>query len=91
MQARQDILAFVSHDLKNSLMSLFLNVEMLTRSAPRDERRRGWKQLDRIHRGVTQMQRMIEDLLDVGSIESGRLASKRGSTRSATFFKTPSS
>ena len=74
VQARQDILAFVSHDLKNSLMSLFLNVEMLTRSAPRDERRRGWKQLDRIRRGVTQMQRMIEDLLDVGSIESGRLA-----------------
>ena len=74
VQARQDILAFVSHDLKNSLMSLFLNVEMLTRSAPRDERRRGWKQLERIRRGVTQMQRMIEDLLDVGSIESGRLA-----------------
>ena len=71
VQARQDILAFVSHDLKNSLMSLFLNVEMLTRSAPRDERRRGWKQLERIRRGVTQMQRMIEDLLDVGSIESG--------------------
>jgi signal transduction histidine kinase len=74
VQARQDILAFVSHDLKNSLMSLFLNVEMLTRSAPHDERRRGWKQLERIRRGITQMQRMIEDLLDVGSIESGRLA-----------------
>src|SRR5450631_571785 len=74
VRARQDILAFVSHDLKNSLMSLFLNVEMLTRSAPPEERRRGWKQLERIRRGVTQMQRMIEDLLDVGSIESGRLA-----------------
>lgn len=74
VQARQDILAFVSHDLKNSLMSLFLNVEMLLRSSPRDERRRGWKQLDRIRRGIHQMRRMIEDLLDVGSIESGRLA-----------------
>lgn len=74
VQARQDILAFVSHDLKNSLMSLFLNVEMLLRNAPRDERRRGWKQLDRIRRGIYQMRRMIEDLLDVGSIESGRLA-----------------
>jgi signal transduction histidine kinase len=74
VRARQDILSFVSHDLKNSLMSLFLNVEMLTRSAPHYERRRGWKQLERIHRGVTQMQRMINDLLDVGSIESGRLA-----------------
>jgi signal transduction histidine kinase len=74
VQARQDILAFVSHDLKNSLMSLFLNVEMLMRSAPLDERRSGWKQLDRIRRGTTQMRRMIDDLLDVGSIESGRLA-----------------
>lgn len=74
VRARQDILAFVSHDLKNSLMSLFLNVEMLLRRSPRDERRRGWKQLDRIRRGIHQMRRMIEDLLDVGSIESGRLA-----------------
>ncbi|HVV53001.1 MAG TPA: HAMP domain-containing sensor histidine kinase [Polyangia bacterium] len=74
VQARQDILAFVSHDLKNSLMSLFLNVEMLLRNAPPDERRSGWKQLDRIRRGVKQMRRMIEDLLDAGSIESGRLA-----------------
>ncbi len=72
--ARQDILAFVSHDLKNSLMSLFLNVEMLHRNAPQDERRHGWKQLDRIRRGIFQMRRMIEDLLDVGSIDSGRLA-----------------
>jgi signal transduction histidine kinase len=72
--AREDILAFVSHDLKNSLMSLFLNVEMLHRNAPQDERRHGWKQLDRIRRGIFQMRRMIEDLLDVGSIDSGRLA-----------------
>jgi signal transduction histidine kinase len=72
--AREDILAFVSHDLKNSLMSLFLNVEMLHRNAPPDERRNGSKQLDRIRRGILQMRRMIEDLLDVGSIDSGRLA-----------------
>ena len=72
--AREDILAFVSHDLKNSLMSLFLNVEMLHRNAPPDERRNGGKQLDRIRRGILQMRRMIEDLLDVGSIDSGRLA-----------------
>jgi signal transduction histidine kinase len=72
--AREDILAFVSHDLKNSLMSLFLNVEMLHRNAPADDRRHGWKQLERIRRGILQMRRMIEDLLDVGSIDSGRLA-----------------
>ena len=74
VQARQDVLAFVSHELRNSLTGIFLNVEILVKSVPPEEGGRGWKSVDRIRRGTHQMRRMIEDLLDVTSIESGRLA-----------------
>ncbi len=74
IKAREQILAFVSHDLKNPLMGILLSVELLLGSAPSGERRRGWDQLDRIRRGVQQMRHMVEDLLDAGSIDAGRLS-----------------
>ncbi len=74
VRAREQVLSFVSHDLKNPLMGILLSVDMLLNSAPADERRRGWKQLERIRRGVQQMRHMVEDLLDVASIDAGRLA-----------------
>ncbi|MES1210202.1 MAG: HAMP domain-containing sensor histidine kinase, partial [Pseudomonadota bacterium] len=43
-----------------------------------NERRRGWKQLDRIRRGVQQMRHMVEDLLDISSIDAGRLSMEMG-------------
>lgn len=77
IRGRQDMLSFVSHDLKNPLMALLLTTEMLlrhTRSDGESERRRGWHQLERIRQGITQMRRMIEDLLDLSSIEAGKLS-----------------
>ena len=74
VRAREQVLSFVSHDLKNPLMGILLSVDMLLNGAPQQERRRGWKQLERIRRGVQQMRHMVEDLLDVASIDAGRLA-----------------
>jgi signal transduction histidine kinase len=71
--ARQDVLSFVSHDLKNPLMGVMLSVETMLRAAPQHDRRRSGAQLERIMRGAQQMRRMIEDLLDVTTLESGRL------------------
>ena len=68
---RDDLLAFVSHDLRNPLTGVFLTTETLLRSTPPTERRRGWVHLDRILRGVQQVRRMVDDLLDVSSIDSG--------------------
>jgi len=73
IRAREDLLSFVSHDLRNPLMGIQLTTEMLVRSARGEERRKGWKQLERIRRGVVQMRRMIDDLLDLASLESGTL------------------
>jgi signal transduction histidine kinase len=71
--ARQDVLSFVSHDLKNPLMGIMLSVETILRAAPPEDRRRSASQLHRVMRGAQQMRRMIEDLLDMTMLESGRL------------------
>jgi len=74
ISAREDVLSFVSHDLRNPLMGIQLTTEMILRSPPEGgERRKGWRQLERIRGGVRQMRRMIEDLLDISSLDSGRL------------------
>jgi signal transduction histidine kinase len=73
IHAREDMLSFVSHDLRNPLMGIQLTTETLMRNVPAEERRKGWKQLERIKRGARQMRRMIDDLLDVTSLEAGRL------------------
>jgi len=71
--ARQDVLSFVSHDLKNPLMGVMLSVETMLRAAPPVDRRRSASQLQRVARAAQQMRRMIDDLLDVSTLEGGRL------------------
>lgn len=75
---REQILAVVSHDLKNPLGAILLTVDVLQRSPP-DERRNELPQaIARIKRASERMLRLIDDLLDVASIEAGRLAIERG-------------
>ena len=77
IRGRQDLLSFVSHDLRNPLMAVSLTTDLLLRSKPSDgqsERRRSWSQIERIRCGIAQMRRMVEDLSDLASIEAGRLA-----------------
>ncbi len=73
IRAREDVLTFVSHDLRNPLTGIYLTTELLLRGARGRERRKGWSQLERVRRAAQQMQRMIDDLLDVASVEAGRL------------------
>jgi PAS domain S-box-containing protein len=74
VRGREDILSFVAHDLRSFLFGSRLGIDTLLRSVREVERRRGWKELDRIQRLNLQMARMIEDLLDVSSLDSGRLS-----------------
>jgi PAS domain S-box-containing protein len=76
IRAREDVLSFVSHDLRNPLMGILLTTETLLNAVRGEERRKGWKQLERIRRGVQQMRHMIDDLLDVASLDAGRLTIK---------------
>jgi PAS domain S-box-containing protein len=77
IRAREDLLAVVSHDLRNPLSSITFAAALLLESAPQAERRRGRKQLDAIRRGAERMERMIGDLLDMSSIDAGHLSIDR--------------
>jgi len=76
VRRREDVLSFVAHDLRQFLFGSRLAVDILLRSVREVERRRGWQELDRVQGLNTQMARMIEDLLDVSSLDSGRLSLK---------------
>lgn len=77
LQARQDILSVVSHDLKTPLSSLLISARMMAGRPPAAERRKARTHLERINQSAAQMQRIIDDLLDAASIDAGRLSIDR--------------
>jgi PAS domain S-box-containing protein len=73
VQTREDILAVVSHDLRNPLNVIDLTVTLLKQSASaKDERTLA--QYGKIERAAGLMQRMIGDLMDMANIRAGRLS-----------------
>ena len=68
VRARDELLAVVSHDLRNPLGVVALTLEMMNAEATPNS------PLPRATRAVERMQRLIEDLLDVSRIEAGTLA-----------------
>ena len=67
--ARDTILAVVSHDLRNPLNAIQLKAHLMSNSPDSQRRSEG----DFIARRVGEMTRLIQDLLDISSIEAGRL------------------
>jgi signal transduction histidine kinase len=72
-RARDDILAVVAHDLRNPLNTVTMAVGLLLENTPVElvEDRR---QVEIVRRAADRMNRMIQDLLDVKRMESGRLS-----------------
>ncbi|TBR16785.1 hybrid sensor histidine kinase/response regulator [bacterium] len=67
---KSKFLSMASHDLSNSLMTLQVSLEMLIGSMnPSDEQK---KRMLYISNGISQLSRLIEDLVDWASIESGK-------------------
>ena len=78
VRVREQILAIVSHDLKNPLATILMTTGTLAKKTVTEERRRGLPQaIGRIQRSAERMLRLIEDLLDFASIEVGSLAIRR--------------
>jgi signal transduction histidine kinase len=72
---RDDFLGMVSHDLRNLLNGIFLNATLLSEQASEsDEGRRTIAGMKRIERYVARMNGLIGDLVDVVSIDAGKLA-----------------
>lgn len=71
---RDDFLGIVSHDLRNLLGGIVMSATLLSDSAPADEH--GQQTLvgtQRIQRYAARMNRLIGDLVDVASIDAGKL------------------
>jgi signal transduction histidine kinase len=71
VRLREDVLAVVSHDLRNPLGAIDLSASMLLQ---KNHDARARKQLEIIRRSASRMEHLITDLLDVASIQAGRLA-----------------
>jgi len=72
---RDHFLGIVSHDLRNLLGAVTANATLLLRQASdSEEGRRTSAAMDRVQRYVARMNRLIGDLVDVASIDAGKLA-----------------
>jgi signal transduction histidine kinase len=71
---REDVLAIVSHDLKNPLSTVRLSVAVLQRKLPAlpEEARGMRKQVEAIERAVNLMQGLITRLLDAARLDAGQ-------------------
>lgn len=73
--SRDEFLAAASHDLRNLLGGLSLNAGLIAQAAPEGEAGAKIRRLaGATSRYVARMDRLVNDLVDVASIEAGRLA-----------------
>ena len=75
--ARDEVLAVVSHDLRNPLSSIAICARTLQQDAPADSEQSNM--LSAIAEATDWMSRLIHDLLDASAIEAGRLSVVRQS------------
>lgn len=74
---REDLVAMVSHDLRNPLSAISMSAEALRTVMPPETAVRAAKPLETITRSAKRMKRLISDLLDVASIDGGAMSIRR--------------
>lgn len=75
LTTRDDFMSMVSHDLRNMLGGIAVSAAMLVRTATEDEAgRRVLKIAENIKSSTVRVNRLIGDLVDITSIEAGKLA-----------------
>ncbi|MFC1661059.1 ATP-binding protein [Gemmatimonadota bacterium] len=71
VQTRDEVLAVVSHDLRNPVGTIYSTASMLLELGLPEESRR--EHLQAVKRSAQRVNRLIQDLLDVARIEAGAL------------------
>ncbi len=72
---RDDFLGIVSHDLRDLLGALVTTATLISKRTPQTEEGKQTRAgVERIHRYVARMNRLIGDLVDVASIDAGKLS-----------------
>ena len=72
VQSREDLLAVVSHDLRNPLSVILVSGTLALHAWPPGDANR--RTIEAIRRSAMRMDRLIGDLLDASTIEAGRLS-----------------
>jgi PAS domain S-box-containing protein len=73
ISAREEVMGVVSHDLRNPLNVIQLTTDFLLEQAE-DRRADNVQKLTLIRRASGRMNQMVQDLMDVSSIEAGRFS-----------------
>ena len=73
---RDEVLAIVSHDLRNPIAVIGISAEQLLGAPEKVDLHRVTKNAAAIKRSAERMSRLVDDLLVVGRIDTGRLAIK---------------
>lgn len=68
IRTREEVLAIVSHDLRNPLNTIAMGATALRDFPGQDTNR----YVDMIHRAIQRMNRLIEDLMDIVKLEGGQ-------------------
>jgi PAS domain S-box-containing protein len=76
VQTRDEVLAVVSHDLRNPVGTIYSAASLLLDMELPAEKRR--EHLTTVKRSATRMNRLIQDLLDVARLEAGALSVDAG-------------
>ena len=74
VRVRDETLGIVSHDLRNPLTQVALSADLLVDAEQHEQR----ELIETIRTAARQMQRLIQDLLDVARLEAGRFSVDRG-------------
>jgi PAS domain S-box-containing protein len=77
VRLREQVLAVVSHDLRNPLGAVKLAADTIMRRATGQDEAHLIKQAATIGRAASRMERLIGDLLDMASIHAGKLKIER--------------
>jgi PAS domain S-box-containing protein len=76
-QAREDLLAVVSHDLRSPLGSIRMSAELISRALKTGDATKAAGLASLIARSTERMERLAGELLDIAQLEAGGLAIER--------------
>jgi PAS domain S-box-containing protein len=87
VKSRDELLATVSHDLRNPLSTIAMGATLIL-SAPTDDAQSKLihSHAEKIDRAAKRMEHLIRDLLDIASIESGHLSIHPRTTRLCELY-----
>jgi signal transduction histidine kinase len=89
--AREEVLAIVSHDLKNPLNVVYVNVHLLLQELDTQDlnlkRSRIRKKLEGIRRASERMNQLVSDMLDLARLAAGEVSLRLESTTSRQLMQ----